>query len=85
MGLVDLIWITAIISGAVYLLYRSLWKKRGYCHGCPSATCPGKGSRRKNCSLDIPFGTDPSDVPQPGGFEGSLLNPAPRKNNGSFP
>ena len=32
----------AIIIGAVYLLYRSLWKKRGYCSGCDAQTCPGK-------------------------------------------
>ena len=41
-GLVDLILAGALICGAVYLLYRSLWKKRGYCPGCDSHNCAPK-------------------------------------------
>lgn len=42
MGFTDIVWMTAIIGGAVYLLYRSLWKKKGHCQGCESGTCEGK-------------------------------------------
>jgi len=38
----DLLLASAIIIGALYLLYRSLWKKRGYCPGCTGESCPGK-------------------------------------------
>jgi hypothetical protein len=37
MGFVDIVLIVPIVGGAVYLLYRSLWKKKGYCHGCDSS------------------------------------------------
>ena len=37
MGIVDIVLIVPIVGGAVYLLYRSLWKKKGYCHGCNSS------------------------------------------------
>jgi hypothetical protein len=40
MGIVDYVLIALIVTGAVYLLYRSIWKKGGYCHGCSSSgTC----------------------------------------------
>jgi hypothetical protein len=40
MGFVDIVLIVLIVGGALYLLYRSLWKKKGYCHGCtPSGKC----------------------------------------------
>jgi hypothetical protein len=39
MGFVDIALIAAIIAGAVYLLYRSIWKKKGHCPGCDSDTC----------------------------------------------
>lgn len=34
MGFVDMVLIALIVGGALYLLYRSLWKKKGYCPGC---------------------------------------------------
>jgi hypothetical protein len=37
MGIVDVVLIVMIVGGAVYLLYRSLWKKKGYCAGCDSS------------------------------------------------
>jgi hypothetical protein len=37
MGIVDYVLIGLIVTGAVYLLYRSIWKKRGYCSGCSSS------------------------------------------------
>jgi hypothetical protein len=36
MSFVDIALIAAIIAGAVYLLYRSIWKKKGHCPGCDS-------------------------------------------------
>jgi hypothetical protein len=39
MGFTDIIWMVIIIGGALYLLYRSLWKKKGHCPGCESGTC----------------------------------------------
>jgi hypothetical protein len=40
MGIVDVVLIVPIVGGAFYLLYRSLWKKKGYCTGCdPSGKC----------------------------------------------
>jgi hypothetical protein len=41
-GFVDIALIVVIIAGAVYLLYRSLWKKKGHCPGCDSGTCDKK-------------------------------------------
>ena len=38
MGISDYILMALIIGGALYLLYRSLWKKKG-CAGCPSGEC----------------------------------------------
>ncbi len=38
----DVAWMTAFIAGALYLLYRSVWKKKGHCTGCDSATCAVK-------------------------------------------
>lgn len=42
MGFSDIIWMALIIAGAGYVLYRSVWKKRGYCPGCDSQTCSSK-------------------------------------------
>jgi len=44
MSLTDILLAGGIIVGALYLLYRSIWKKQGYCHGCSSGNCPAKGS-----------------------------------------
>lgn len=42
MGIVDILLMVLIISGAFYLLYRSLWKKKGHCQGCDLETCDVK-------------------------------------------
>ncbi len=42
MGFVDILLMALIISGAVYILYRSVWKKKGHCHGCDSEACDVK-------------------------------------------
>jgi len=50
MGIVDILLMVLIIGGAVYLLYRSLWKKKGHCHGCDSEACDVKKKlKQKNC------------------------------------
>lgn len=39
MGATDILLMGVIIGGALYLLYRSVWKKKGHCSGCNSVTC----------------------------------------------
>lgn len=39
MGIADVLWMTLILGGAGYLLYRSVWKKKGHCQGCDNAGC----------------------------------------------
>jgi hypothetical protein len=39
MSLIDIVLMTLILAGATYLLYRSLWKKKGHCHGCDGGGC----------------------------------------------
>ena len=41
MGANDVVWMEAILGGAGWLLYHSLWKKKGTCHGCSSSGCCG--------------------------------------------
>jgi len=42
MGVNDVVWMVLILAGAGWLLYRSLWKKKGHCAGCESGTCDVK-------------------------------------------
>ena len=44
MGINDVVWMVVILGGASWLLYRSLWKKKGTCHGCSSGCC-GSGKK----------------------------------------
>ncbi|MDA8422767.1 MAG: hypothetical protein M0Z89_05470 [Nitrospiraceae bacterium] len=39
MGFSDIVWMGLIIAGTLYLLYRSVWKKKGHCAGCDSQSC----------------------------------------------
>ena len=39
MGLFDIILMIAILGGAFWLLYHSLWKKKGHCPGSCSGSC----------------------------------------------
>lgn len=39
MGATDILLMGVIIGGALYLLYRSVWKKKGHCSGCCSEIC----------------------------------------------
>jgi hypothetical protein len=45
MSFVDIVLMVVIISGAVYLLYRSVWKKKGHCMECDSGVC-SKGNKK---------------------------------------
>jgi len=42
MGISDIIIAAVITAGAAYILYHSIWKKKGHCHGCNSGKCSGK-------------------------------------------
>jgi hypothetical protein len=42
MGFSDFLWMGLIMAGALYLLYRSIWMKKGHCCGCTSTTCQEK-------------------------------------------
>lgn len=39
MGITDLVIAAAVLAGALALLYRSVWKRGGGCHGCDGAAC----------------------------------------------
>jgi hypothetical protein len=50
MGFADVVVMILIISGAFYLLYRSVWKKQGHCSGCDTGACHGKSiNKRTDC------------------------------------
>jgi hypothetical protein len=42
MGASDIIVASVILAGAAYLLYRSLWKKKGHCAGCSGGGCTSR-------------------------------------------
>lgn len=42
MGSADIIMMVLIVAGALFILYRSLWKKKGHCPGCDSKVCTAK-------------------------------------------
>ena len=44
MGVSDMIIAAVILAVAFWILYHSLWKKKGHCHGCSSGCC---GSEKK--------------------------------------
>ena len=39
MTIVDYILMAAILAGAGYLLYHSVWKKKGHCPNCSGGAC----------------------------------------------
>jgi len=47
MGFADILFMVLIIGGAFYLLYRSVWKKKGHCQGCDSEICETKKPKRQ--------------------------------------
>jgi hypothetical protein len=46
MSLIDIALMAVIIAGAVYLLCRSMCKKKGHCPGCDSGMCKTKGEKK---------------------------------------
>jgi hypothetical protein len=42
MSWTDLLLAGGIAGGAIYLLYRSIWKKGGHCSGCDSGYVQGR-------------------------------------------
>lgn len=42
MGCADLMLAAVILGGALWLLYHSLWKRKGHCPGCDGGGCAGK-------------------------------------------
>ena len=42
MGIFDIILMMAILAGTFWLLYNSLWKKKGYCQECGGEGCAKK-------------------------------------------
>ena len=53
MGFVDILLMILIVGGAVYMLYRSIWKKKGHCSGCNDMTCTvKKGNGRVKTDKD---------------------------------
>jgi len=47
MGFADVFFMAVIVSGAIYLLYRSVWKKKGHCSGCETGCSAQVSSMRK--------------------------------------
>ncbi|HSN92000.1 MAG TPA: FeoB-associated Cys-rich membrane protein [Anaeromyxobacteraceae bacterium] len=39
MGPADIAIASLILAGAFWLLYRSVWKRKGFCHGCAGDGC----------------------------------------------
>lgn len=47
-GIKDMLIAAVIVVGALYLLYHSLWKKKGHCQGCSDGSCgSGKTTDRR--------------------------------------
>lgn len=38
----DMLIAGLILAAAFYLLYHSVWKKKGHCQGCDSGSCDSK-------------------------------------------
>jgi len=39
MGIRDMLIAAVILAAALYLLYHSMWKKKGHCSGCCDGGC----------------------------------------------
>lgn len=46
MSIADIVVMVLIVAGALYLLYRSVWKKQGHCPGCDVSACPSSKSKK---------------------------------------
>ncbi|WP_041448590.1 hypothetical protein [Anaeromyxobacter sp. Fw109-5] len=67
MGLADAVIAALVLAGAAFLLYRSLFKGKGPCHGCSSGGC---GARAPAPAPLVRLGSQP----RAGGEQG---NPPP--------
>jgi len=38
----DMLIAAVILAAAFYLLYHSVWKKKGHCQGCDSGSCDSR-------------------------------------------
>jgi len=38
----DMLIAAVILAAAIYLLYHSVWKKKGHCQGCGSGSCDSR-------------------------------------------
>jgi len=47
MSWTDLLLAGGLIIGSIYLLYRSVWKRKGFCPGCDSRACSIKADNKK--------------------------------------
>jgi hypothetical protein len=76
MSLADLVIAAVVLSGATYLLYRSLWKGQGSCHGCTSGGCrPRPRDQAELVRLGQP--RRPADPTPPSGVAAARLPDGP--------
>jgi hypothetical protein len=69
MQLLDIVLTGALIGGALYLLYRSLWKKSGYCRGCSAENCQRKQPKPTATALEWPSIAETAGNLKPGGHK----------------
>lgn len=51
MGITDFVWMVLILAAAGYLLYHSLWKKKGHCSGCKACSCASDQLKGRKLSI----------------------------------
>ncbi len=80
MGIGDVVLIVLIVGGAVYLLYRSLWKKKGYCTGVDTRCSGSSAALMTSASVSSGCGAAKGDRISPGDPPGDpvVLPPARR-------
>lgn len=64
MTLADVAIAVVILAGALWLLYRSVWTRRGACHGCSSAGACRPASRAPSGLVSL--GVAPPAAGRPG-------------------
>jgi hypothetical protein len=47
MSFTDIFLMALIIGGALYLFYRSLWKKQGHCPDCDPGACQARSPNKR--------------------------------------
>lgn len=51
MGTADFVWMALILAAVGYLLYHSLWKKKGHCSGCDACSCTFDQQKGRKLSI----------------------------------